>query len=220
MVKIISVTQQKGGAGKTTLTANLGAYFSHLGHKVLLIDTDPQGSLSMWFEIRQNNLPNNTIEIVKCKPESNITEQISKQKQEFDFVFVDTPPHASTNSSRIIRASDYVIIPAQLTPPDIWASQPILDMAQEANIHHVLVLNRVPAQGKISSELHSSLAENELPIAKTTLGNRNSFVTSFLYGKGVTESEPRSRASEEIKDLCSELMINMVSGKTPKAVVT
>ena len=72
-------------------------------------------------------------------------------------------------------------------------------MADAGGIHHILVLNRVPAQGKISSELHASLSENQIPLAKTTVGNRNSFVTSFLYGKGVTESEPRSRASEETK---------------------
>ena len=218
MSKIISIAQQKGGSGKTTVTANLATYMSSLAYKVLLVDTDPQGSLSMWFNIRENNIADNIIDLMKCDSKSDIKDKINALKTEYDFILIDTAPHASEDSRHIITSSDYVIIPTQLSPPDIWASQPILDIARTENINHILVLNRVPAQGKISSELHNSLLANEIPLAKTTVGNRNSFATSFLYGQGVIESEPRSRAAEEIKKLSNEIMLNITTEKRPETV--
>lgn len=216
MAKIITITQQKGGAGKTTLTANLACYLSGLGHKILLVDTDPQNSLSIWYAIRQEHQEKNTLELETYSPNENISEKLKNKVQNYDFVLIDTPPHASENSNRIITMSDYVVIPAQLSPLDIWASQPILDMSEAGGIHHMLVLNRVPAQGKMSKELHDSLAQNDIPLARTTIGNRNDFVSAFLHGQGATEYDSKSKAAEEIKNLSGEIMINIVTGKTPK----
>ena len=219
MTKIIAVTQQKGGAGKTTITANLCTCISSLGYKVLLIDTDPQGSLSMWYNIRENTYGDNTIDFTSCLPDTDLIAEIKKKKTKYDFIFIDTPPHASYAAKNVINSSHYVVIPTQLSPPDIWASQPILDIAEAGGIHHILVLNRVPAQGKISSELHSSLLQNDIPIANTTIGNRNSFATSFLYGQGVVELDPRSRASEEIVSLAHEILTHLIKGKNYKAAL-
>ena len=206
MTKIISITQQKGGAGKTTLTVNIGCYLASLGYKILLMDTDPQKSLTMWFDLRENYHPNNTIDIV-----TETFDMATEYHKKYDFILIDTPPHASFAANKVIRLSDYVVIPAQLSPLDIWASQATLDMACKSNIHHILVLNRVPAQGKIAKDLHSALLENELPLARTTIGNRNSFIYAFLQGMGVVESEPFSRATEEIKNLTAEIIIHMQS---------
>lgn len=204
MTKIISITQQKGGAGKTTLTANIGCYLASLGYKILLMDTDPQKSLTMWFELRENYYSHNTIDMVT----DSFNMKIEYHKK-YDFILIDTPPHASFATNKVMSLSDYIVIPAQLSPLDIWASQATLDMAARANIRHILVLNRVPAQGKISKDLHSALLENGLPLAQTTIGNRNSFIYAFLQGIGVVESEPSSRATEEIKNLTAEIITHM-----------
>ena len=93
-----------------------GAYIASLGHKVLFIDTDPQGSLSMWFEMRENNIADNTIDLISLKPTEDITKAVKNLKIDYDFILVDTPPHASKDPKRIITSSDYVIIPTQLSP--------------------------------------------------------------------------------------------------------
>ena len=100
-----------------------------------------------------------------------------------------------------------MIIPAQLSPMDIWATQPILDMAHETKTAHFMVLNRVPYASKVSDKLRESLIESQLPLAQTAIGNRNSYVAAFLQGSGVTELEPKSQASLEIKGLTTELLL-------------
>jgi intein-encoded DNA endonuclease-like protein len=81
-----------------------------------------------------------------------------------------------------------------------------LDMAQETKTAHFLVLNRVPHASKVSSSLRDSLYENNLPLADIALGNRNSYVSAFLQGSGVTEFDPRSTAAFEVKRLTAELL--------------
>lgn len=204
MTLIISVAQQKGGAGKTTISTNIAVCLSNLGKKVGLIDLDPQQSASMWYELRQNNIADNMIDLLL---HDNCLENVLKTHcGRYDIILIDTPPHAKESALNLIQHSDFVIIPAQLSPMDIWATQPILDMAQETKTAHFMVLNRVPYASKVSDKLRESLIESRLPLSQTAIGNRNSYVAAFLQGSGVTELEPKSQACLEIKGLTTELL--------------
>lgn len=204
MTLILSVAQQKGGAGKTTISTNIAVCLSNLGRKIGLVDLDPQQSAGMWYELRQNNIADNTIDLLL---HDNSLENVLKMHcGRYDIIIIDTPPHAKESALNLIRHSDFVIIPAQLSPMDIWATQPILDMAQETKTPHFMVLNRVPYASKVSDKLKESLMQSKLPLSQTAIGNRNSYVAAFLQGSGVTELEPKSTASLEIKSLTSELL--------------
>jgi len=204
MSVIISVAQQKGGAGKTTISTNIAVCLSNLGKKVGFIDMDPQQSATMWYQLRQDYIADNTIDLLLH--DFNLKDILSEHHHKYDVLIIDTPPHAKESAMQLIRNSDFVIIPTQLSPMDIWATQPILDMAQEAQTAHFLVLNRVPYASKVSSSLHNSLIENNLPLAETAIGNRNHYVSAFLQGSGVTEHSPRSTAAFEIKKLTYALL--------------
>lgn len=206
MAKKITITQQKGGAGKTTLTSNIGVCLAYLGYKVLLIDTDPQKTLSMWIEVRKQDAPILNIDLIETNLSAHLEEIVLKNDAQYDFILIDTPPHASEKTQKIIDLSDFLAIPAQLSPPDIWASQPILDMASSSTTPHFIILNRVPASGRISNDLYESLQESKLPMAQTRIGNRNHFIESFLYGLGVVELSLKIRASEEILALTKEIL--------------
>jgi chromosome partitioning protein len=184
MTLIISVAQQKGGAGKTTISTNIAVCLSNLGKKVGLIDLDPQQSAGMWYELRQNNIADNMIDLLL---HDYILDNVLKTHcGHYDIIVIDTPPHAKDSALKLIRRSDFVIIPAQLSPMDIWATQPILDMALETHTPHFMVLNRVPYASKVSDKLRESLIESKLPLSQTAIGNRNSYVAAFLQGSGVT----------------------------------
>ena len=204
MTLIISVAQQKGGAGKTTISTNIAVCLSNLGKKVGLVDFDPQQSAGMWYELRQNNIADNTIDLLLH--DNSLSSVLKTHCGHYDIIIVDTPPHAKESALNLIRHSDFVIIPAQLSPMDIWATQPIIDMAQETKTAHFMVLNRVPYASKVSDKLRESLIASRLPLAQTAIGNRNSYVAAFLQGSGVTELEPKSQASVEIKNLTTELL--------------
>lgn len=204
MTVIISVAQQKGGAGKTTLSTNVTVCLSNLGKRVALIDLDPQKSATMWYGLRQDYIGHNTIDLLLH--DYDLDAVLEQNCGRYDVIIIDTPPYTKESAKKLIDRSDFVMIPTQLSPMDIWATQPILDLTRDSDTAHFMVLNRVPHASKVSTKLHESLIECELPIAKTPIGNRNSYVASFLNGSGVTESEQNSKAAFEIKELTLELL--------------
>ena len=204
MTIIISVAQQKGGAGKTTLSTNITVCLSNLEKKIALIDLDPQKSASMWYDLRQDYIADNTVDLLLH--DYNIHDVLNHHCNKYDVILIDTPPYSKESARKLIEYSDFVMIPTQLSPMDIWATQPILDLCRETETAHFMVLNRVPYASKVSSKLHETLVENNLPISSTPIGNRNSYVSAFLNGSGVTEAEPKSRSAFEIKSLTSELL--------------
>ena len=207
MTMIISIVQQKGGSGKTTISTNLAVYLSILGKKIGFVDLDPQQSATMWYKLRQENNGDNTIDLLLHN--YDIQEVLSAHKSNYDFIIIDTPPHSYETAKPLVVLSDFVIIPTQLSPMDIWASQTILDLVQLLKKPHFMVLNRVPFASRVAYNLKQALVENNLPIAQTPIGNRNSYVAAFIAGSGVTEAEDKSRASTEIKELTQELLLKI-----------
>ena len=110
--KVITVAQQKGGTGKTTLVVQLALTFiKYHNLKVAIIDTDPQGSLGKWFMIRSDkgilntNLTFKTASLWGAQYESKILKQVH------DIVFIDTPPKIESDARPAIEAANLVLIP-------------------------------------------------------------------------------------------------------------
>lgn len=203
--KIITIAQHKGGAGKTTLTAQLAASFDQAGFKVLMVDVDPQGSLTEWHKMRSQTLGRkNKITLFQTQG-WKLVRELPRIQREFDFVFIDTPPHAESESSIAIRLSDLVLMPMQPSPLDVWACAPTIKIIMQEKKPLMLVMNRLPPKSKLNETIKDKLSGMNIQLAKTSLGNRVSFASSMLQGLGVTEFEPRGSAAEEIKALLKEI---------------
>lgn len=200
--KIITVAQQKGGAGKTTIAANLAVAFSRMGKSVSLLDTDPQGSLGRWFMMRRElGDPGMGFSTASAW---GVSYECDKLRSETDFVFVDTPPKIDSDLKPAIRESDLVIVPVSASQVDVWATEGVLDMATREDAEVMVVLNRAKAGTRVADEVDKSLKAMGVKRAKTTLGHRVAFPESMGAGKGVLE-RGKGLWSDEITALTKEV---------------
>ena len=204
--RIYTVAQQKGGAGKTTLAAHLAIAWSEAGLRVAVVDIDPQGSLTRWFQTRKEQL-NGKAGIGHTQITGWRTQQaVERLTQENDVVVIDSPPHAETEARIAVRSAHLVIVPVQPSPMDMWATQPTLDLAREEKVPALLVINRVPPRAKLADDLIERIKGMGADVAQTQIGNRVQFAAALFEGRSVTESARKTRAAEEIQELAAEIL--------------
>ena len=217
--KIITIAQQKGGSGKTTLTAQLSVAWALSGKRVAAMDIDPQRSLSDWFSVREESFDKGaggrraTFELSTVSG-WRVDGEATRLSRSKDVVVVDSPPHAESEARMAIRKADLCVLPVQPTPMDVWATQPTLALAGEVKTRAVLVLNRLPPRGKLADAMTDELKRllENMPHAKlanTTLGNRTALAASLADGRGVMESAPSSPAAREVEALADELWLKI-----------
>ena len=205
MAVVITVAQQKGGAGKTMLAANLAAAFAP-GKAVALLDIDPQHSLARWHQLRLANGAAPAKLTFSDVSGWRLAGELDRLRREHDIVLVDTPPVLDTDARRAIRGADLVVVPVQPSAQDIWAAEGTLRLASEEKRPACVVLNRVPAAGKQRESTVEELRARELIVLPAPLGNRAAFSHAFAQGLGVTESAPRTAAAAELRSLLAAMM--------------
>jgi len=206
--KIVTIAQQKGGAGKSTLAIQLAVAWSQMGYSVALVDIDPQGSVYTWdqvrYEVYGDDMPDSPS--VRAITGWRTAAEVDRLKRDFDIVVVDSPPHAETESKIAIRSADLVLIPCQPSPIDLWATKPIIDLAVNEDTPTMTILNRVNSRANITGQIKSKAKQLDTVLAKTPLGNRVGYAESILNGQGVTEYAKSSDAAKEISSLSSEVL--------------
>lgn len=204
MAFVIAVAQRKGGAGKSTLAANLAAALAGGGARVALLDIDPQRTLARWHQEREKAAAPAAIGF-DAPAGWRVPAAIDRLRRSHDWVLLDTPPHDDTDARIAIRAADLVLVPLQPSPADLWAMEATLDLARTERRQAAIALNRVPAAGKLPAAIARDLLARGLPLLAPTIGNRAGFATAFAAGLGVTEATPRSPAAEEVRALAAAL---------------
>jgi chromosome partitioning protein len=205
-MKIITLANQKGGCGKSTIVLNLAIQLGLKQKKILIFDTDPQGSCIETLKRRSDHL----VEILPIF--SDIHREVQKYEETVDYIIIDTPPHDGVTMASAVICSDLVIIPVQDSPLDVRSTKTTVDLVNEArqvnpNIKAYFLLSRIQPKTVLARELKELLRQTYgFDILKTEMANRVAYKYAMIYGQGVSEFDRRDASSGEVDSLSVEIM--------------
>ena len=204
MTVVITVAQQKGGTGKTTLVANIAAALA-AERRVAVLDIDPQKSLSRWHALRRERRSKAAALGFSDIAGWRLPAELDRLRRDHDVLLIDSPPQLDTDARVAVRAADIVLVPIQPSAPDVWAAEGTLGLAAQERRRAILMFNRAPPASRLRDAIAADLAGRNLPLLRSALGNRAGFAHAFAAGLGVTEAAPRSTAAAELRALLDEL---------------
>lgn len=209
---VITVAQQKGGSGKTTVSANLAIGFLRQGKRVALVDIDPQGSLGRWFMTRLETQagPVDALEFATSSA-WGITYEVRKLSENHDIVIIDTPPKADSDLRPALRVADLVIVPVSVSHVDLWATEGVLDLARREDKEAMIVLNRGRPNTRLGAEVAEAAEKLMARIADATLSNRVIYAEALGQGRGAAEGR-KTPAQAEVDALTSEVAQVLANG--------
>jgi chromosome partitioning protein len=206
---ILALLNQKGGVGKTTLALHIAGAWAAQGHRVLVIDADPQGSALDWSQQRdREGLPR--LFGVLGLPREVLHRELPDMARDVDHLVIDGPPRVTGIARSALLAADVVLIPATPSPLDGWASAEMLRLLDEARVFRPglvarMLLNRCAARTVIVRETAQALADHDPPMLASRIGQRVAFAGAARGGRLVSEVVGGQIAAREITALASEL---------------
>ena len=207
MGKIISFSNQKGGSGKTTLSANLAVLWSNSGYKVAVIDADAQNSLTYWLEARKKYYGEDDIGITSYNFDvRNLKEEIKQIKRKYNFIIIDSPPSITFETIQIIKASDRVFVPVQPSPLDLMATVPFINLVKQEKKNPIIFLNRVMPRVRLTEAMILRLRYAGAKIARSRISSKVLFAETFSVGRGVIDISVTSDAAKEIINAGNEII--------------
>jgi chromosome partitioning protein len=198
---VLVMASQKGGSGKTTLSGHLAveADKANIG-PVALIDTDPQGSLSHWWNAREATSPH--FAKVHLMQLGEALEEL--RRSGIKLAVVDTPPAVTDSISQVVAHADLVVIPTRPSPHDLRSVGATVDIAERHRKPLVFVMNGATARARITGETAVALSQHGT-VAPITLHHRVDFAASMVDGRSVGEVMPKSQSAKEVRDLWTYL---------------
>jgi chromosome partitioning protein len=209
MGKIITFANQKGGSGKTTLSANLAVLWANSEYKVAVIDADAQKSLTYWLEARKKYYREEPIGIDHYPFDvRNLNEDLKLIKRKYDFVIIDSPPSITFDTIQIIKFSDFIYVPVQPSPIDLMATIPFLNIAKQERKKTTVILNRVMPRAKLTDAMIMRLRYAGAKIARSRISSKIIYAETFSVGRGVVDISVTSDTSKEIINIGNEILRN------------
>ena len=204
-MKTIVLASQKGGAGKTTLAAHLAVVAEQEGAgPAVLIDTDPQGSLSAGWNAREADAP--------ALASTSLADLPAKLQAlasaGFKLAVIDTPPAITAAIRDVVRLADLVLIPTRPSPHDLRAVGSTVDIAQETGRPFAFAVTQAKPTARLTVQAVAALSVHGA-VAPSIVHDRVDYAASMVDGRTVRETDPRGRSAEEMKQLLSFVLERM-----------
>ncbi|MCH8467974.1 MAG: ParA family protein [Roseinatronobacter sp.] len=209
--KVITVAQQKGGSGKTTLAVNLGVMLVRGGARVAFLDTDPQGSLGRWFMTRAEDGRAEGMDLSTASA-WGVGYEVGKLRDTADFVIIDTPPKADSDLRPALRVADLVIVPVASSHVDLWATDGVLDLTRREGREVMVVLNRARAGTRLGAEILEAAQALDASLAETQIANRVAYAETLGQGLGAIEGARSPAIRTELEALMAEVNARLTEG--------
>jgi chromosome partitioning protein len=216
-MRTIVISSQKGGGGKTTLTALLSVEAERAGDgPAWLIDTDRQGTLSQWHERREAEKPERAA-VSFAELAANLLTIATAHGGAF--CFIDTAPTISGQTEKIIALADLVLIPVQPSPLDAWAIGDTVNIARSAGKPFLFVMTKANAQANITAQTIAALSHHG-PVARSFIASRVAYAAAMATGRTAPEVAPSGPAAHETSAIWQEVRAQFTEfAKTRKSKV-
>jgi len=223
--KVITVCNQKGGSGKTTVSMQLAGSLAHRGFKVLVVDADPQGTATRWAASAEDETPFPASVVGLSAASTKVHREVKKFVDDYDFIIIDCPPAAdSPVPQSALLIADVALVPVIPSPLDLWASVGIRKviegvMSINETLQARLVVNQCQPHTNLAKEVMEVLPEFGIQPSKTQLHQRTVYRQSAVFGQTVHDfGKPAAPAIAEIQALTDEVL-EIVGSSTLKTDV-
>jgi len=196
-MQVLAVASQKGGSGKTTLSGHIAVQAEQSGYgPVALIDADPQGSLTDWWNEREADQPL-FVQTTVAKLDRDLQEL---KDLGIKLLIIDTPPAITSTIGHVIDVADLVLIPTRPSPHDLRAAGATVELVERLMKPMVFVINGASPRARITTEAAIALSQYG-PVAPSIIHQRIDFAASMIDGRTVMELSGRSRSRQEVGEL-------------------
>ncbi|HEX8833186.1 MAG TPA: ParA family partition ATPase [Abditibacteriaceae bacterium] len=211
--RIITVCNQKGGSGKTTVTMQLTGALARRGFSCLVVDADPQGTASRWAASAPDENPFPAPVVGLSAAGTKVHREVAKFVNQYDFILIDCPPAAdSPVPQSALLVADLALVPLIPSPLDMWASvgiREVIDNVSSINegLQARLVVNQCQPHTNLAKEVLELLPTFGIEACKTMLGQRTAYRQSAVFGTTVYDLDGKAPAAvQEIEALVTEAL--------------
>lgn len=213
---VIGVCAKKGGSGKTTIAVNLAGALAENLKEVLVIDSDPQGTVLTWRAAAgENSFP---VQVMGL-PRPVLHQEVPKLIRKYDALVIDSPSGYQDEQIQrsVMMASSLVVIPVQPSAVDIWSARDTVKLFEEAKIYNpqlkaTLLISRSQPNTRLGKDAREALEGLSLPVSQAVISQRIALAEAPLNGKLIFNYS-NNPAAEEFRSLAREILEVMKYGK-------
>jgi len=204
-MRVVSILNPKGGCGKTTLATNLAQSFQTQGMRVLLVDSDPQGSARDWHAAQEDN----SLPLIALDRPNNL-KTVASVGHGYDIVVIDGAAKLEDMIAAAVKISDAVLIPVQPSPYDIWAAADLVDLIKtrqevaDGRPAAAFVISRAIKNTKLGGEVSQALATHGFPVLRKATIQRQVYAQTAAVGETVIAAG--GPAAREVNAIGTELL--------------
>lgn len=206
---IISVLNPKGGSGKTTLSTNLARAFHEKGERVLVVDTDPQGSARDWHAAQEQN----PVDVIALDRPENL-KTLDTVAKSYDVVLIDGTAKHTDSLAAAIKPADLVLIPMKPSPYDLWSVSDLVSLIKtrqeitDGKPLAAFVITQAVSGTTLRKDIVTALGDYGLPTLETPITQRQIYPQTAAEGLTVIDSM-NAEAKAEVQKLAGEIILLM-----------